>query len=349
MAGNKKELSNTELALFCEQMAMILGAGISPLEGISVMAQDIDSKEGREILKTIENEYITGVTFHKALEKSEVFPDYALNMIRLGEESGNLEEVMDLLAFHYNREQSIAEGIKSAVTYPFIIIGMMAIVILVLIIKVLPIFQRVFESLGSELTGLSKGLLNIGNVIGNYSIVFIGILLLAFILYLFFMKTDAGHRAFTKICSGFFLTRDLSELIATGRFASGMALTLSAGLNIEDSLEMSEKLSENKRLNSKIERCKELLEEGKSFPEALSQSKTLSGTYCRLIIVGEKTGCTDKVIKKIAVSIDNETESTIANIIGVLEPTLVIILSIIICMILLSVMLPLMGILSGMM
>lgn len=349
MAETHKELSNTELALFCEQMAMILNAGISPLEGITVMAEDIDSQEGRDILKTIENEYMTGVTFYKALEKSEVFPEYALNMIKLGEESGNLEEVMDSLAFHYNREQAIADGIKSAVTYPFIIIGMMAVVILVLIIKVLPIFQKVFESLGSELTGLSKGLLNIGNVIGNYSIVFIGILVLAFLLYLFFMKTKAGHVLFGKICSGFFLTRDLSELIATGRFASGMALTLSAGLNIEDSLEMSGKLSENKRLNAKIEKCKELLEEGKSLPEALSQSKTFNGTYCHLVVVGEKTGCTDKVIKKIAVAIDNETESTISNIIGVLEPTLVIILSVIICMILLSVMLPLMGILSGMM
>lgn len=349
MTENKKELSNTELALFCEQMAMILGAGISPLEGITVMAQDIDSKEGREILKSIEQEYLTGVTFHMALSKSGVFPDYALNMIKLGEESGNLEEVMDLLAFHYNREQSIADGIKSAVTYPFIIIGMMAIVILVLIIKVLPIFQKVFESLGSELTGLSKGLLSIGTVIGNYSVVFIAILLLAFVIYIFFMKTKAGHRLFGKICERFFLTAGLAELIATGRFASGMALTLSAGLNIEDSLDMSGKLSENRRLNAKIEKCKELLQEGKSLPEALSQSKTFSGTHCQLVVVGEKTGCTDKVIQKIAVSIDNETESSIANIIGVLEPTLVIILSIIICMILLSVMLPLMGILSGMM
>ncbi|MEG0108088.1 MAG: type II secretion system F family protein, partial [Lachnospiraceae bacterium] len=107
-----------------------------------------------------------------------VFPNYLIHMVDIGEQSGKLDEVFFSLSEHYDREAGIASAIKNAVTYPFIMIAMMMLVILVLITKVLPIFAQVFQQLGREMTGVSKGILNMGSLLNQYSMVFVFLLLL---------------------------------------------------------------------------------------------------------------------------------------------------------------------------
>lgn len=342
-----KMLSNKELSLFCEQIAMILNAGISPMEGISIMLEDAVSSEGKEILTKISEKCNEGDTFHHSVEAAGVFPKYALDMIEIGEQSGKLEEVMHSLAFHYNREENISEGIKNAVTYPFLIVGMMLIVILVLVIKVLPIFNQVFIQLGSEMTGFSKGLLNFGTTVSNYSLVFVGIFALLVAAYFYFSKTKQGKKQFSVFCAKFFATKIFYEKIASGRFASGMALTMSAGLDTDESLAMVENLVDNATMEQKIQKCRTMMSEGTSFSDALVETGIFTSMYSRMVTIGYKTGSIDKVLEKIAAGYDEEVDNRISNLITVLEPTLVIILSIVVCMILLSVMMPLMGIMSS--
>lgn len=342
-----KLLSNKELSMFCDQIAMILNAGISPMEGVTIMLEDALSTEGREILSVILEHCNNGESFHSSVAASGVFPKYALDMIEIGEQSGKLEDVMHALAFHYNREESIAQGIKNAVTYPFLIVAMMLIVILVLIIKVLPIFNQVFMQLGSEMTGFSRGLLNLGTTISNYSMLFVIIFLVLLAAYIFFAKTKPGKSIFASFCTNFFATRHFYEKIASGRFASGMALTMSAGLDTDASLEMVQRLVDNRAMAEKIEKCRALIKDGSSFAESLVISDIFTSMYARMLTIGYKTGSIDKVLEKIADAYEDEVDNRINTIITVLEPTLVIILSVVVCMILLSVMLPLMGIMSS--
>ena len=347
MKGNsKKLLNNQELSMFCDQIAMILNAGISPMEGIGIMLEDTTSVEGREILKTISEQCNLGESFHHSVEASGVFPKYALDMIEIGEQSGKLEEVMKSLAFHYNREENISKGIKSAVTYPLMIVGMMLVVILVLVIKVLPIFNDVFKQLGTEMTGLSKGMLNFGEAVGKYAlvIVIVAVVLIGIIFVL--TKTVSGRAKLRAFLSKFIGTRATYDKIASGRFASGMALTMSAGLDTDESLSMVCNLVNNDDMAQKVEKCKELMQKGFSFADALCNTGIFTSMYARMITVGYKTGSVDKVLEKIAVGYENEVDEKIANLISILEPTLVIILSVVVCLILLSVMLPLMGIMS---
>lgn len=344
---NKKELTNQEMAMFCDQIAMILDAGISPAEGVAIMIEDTEDIDGKIILNSIYERVEEGESFHSALEATNVFPKYALDMIGIGEQSGKLEEVMSALAYHYNREEVIARAIKNAVTYPLIIVCMMLVVILVLIVKVLPIFNDVFMQLGSEMTGFSKGLLDFGNAISKYSFVFIAVLVVLIVLYFLVSKTEKGKALFTRFCAWFVATRTLYEKIASGRFASGMALTMSAGLDTDDSLLQVKELVDNTAMAAKIDSARSYIEEGQSFSEALSAAGVFSSMYSKMINVGFRTGSTDKVLEKIAEGYQEEVDERINNMISILEPTLVIILSLVVCMILLSVMLPLMGIMSS--
>ena len=353
--GNEKKLrmmSNKELAMFCDQMAMIIKAGQTPESGISLMLEDAASEEAKLILTPIAEMCNRGESFPDAVASSGVFPKYALDMITIGNTSGKLDEVLESLANHYNREEAISQSIKSAVTYPFLIVIMMLIVILVLIMKVLPIFQQVFNQLGTEMTGFSKGLLNFGNTLTTYSAVFIGLVVILAGLFVYFTKVPSGKKAFSKVLSVFPPTRNFYEKVAAGRFASGMALMKAAGLDTDKSLDLAEQVVDNPAMVEKIKECRKLMEgtddvPGISFSESLAKTGIFSAMYSKMVNIGFKSGAVDKVFKKIANSYDEEIDNSMSNMISILEPTLVIILSIVVCLILLSVIMPLMGIMSS--
>jgi type IV pilus assembly protein PilC len=226
-------------------------------------------------------------------------------------------------------------------------ITMMLVVIIVLISKVLPIFNQVFIQLGSEMNSFSQGLMNIGNIINRSSIGIIVFLVICVILYFISIKTSFGKALSRKFFVSSIFTKNFANHIAAGRFASGMALTLESGLDTYHSLDMVAELVDNPNVAKQIKDCKANVTSGDNFSEALTKSGIFSNLYIRMISVGFKTGSLDVVMRKIADHYDKETEKKIHSVISVLEPTLVISLSVIVGMILLSVILPLMGIMSS--
>ena len=343
----KKLLSNEEIASFCSQAAMLFQAGIPPVEGMAILQSDAQSPEGKAIFDEILAVCRQGESFHKALEATNVFPDYCLHMIALGEESGNLDVCMLSLADYYEKEEAISHSIKDAVTYPFIMIAMMAAVIVVLVSRVMPIFEQVYVELGSEMTGFAASLLRIGNHLNRYSFIFVSILCVLLLLYLFATRTQTGKRITARLLNWFPLTRRFYESVACERFASGMALTLSSGMDTYSSLDMVAALVGNEKMKQKILSCKEAINAGANFAEALTGAGIFNHLYSQMVSVGFRSGNVDVVLKKIADRYEENTNRRLQSIIAILEPTLVIILSVIVGLILLSVILPLMGIMTS--
>ena len=332
----QKLLSNEEISSFCNQAAMLFQAGIPPVEGMAILQSDAQSPEGKAIFDQILTVCRQGESFHKALEATGVFPDYFLHMIALGEESGNLDVCMNSLADYYEKEDAIANSIRDAVTYPFIMIAMMAAVIVVLVSRVMPIFEQVYVSL-----------LRLGNHLNRYSFIFVSILCVILLLYLFATRTQGGKRTTARFLNWFPLTRRFYESVACERFASGMALTLSSGMDTYSSLDMVAALVGNEKMKQKILNCKEAIHAGANFAEALTGAGIFNHLYSQMVSVGFRSGNVDMVLRKIADRYEENTNRRLQSIIAVLEPTLVIILSVIVGLILLSVILPLMGIMTS--
>ena len=343
----EKLLSNAEIASFCSQTAMLFQAGIAPEESMNILLKDSNATGGREIISKILEVCRQGESFHNALAATGLFPDYVLNMIALGEESGNLDDCMQSLAAYYEKEEAISDNIKSAITYPFIMIAMMLVVIFVLISRVLPIFNQVFVELGSEMTGFAGTLLKLGNSINRYSLVLIMILILLAILYLAATRTKFGQKKTSRFLTVFPLTKRFYESIACQRFASGMAMAMSSGMDTFASLDMVSLLVENEKMREKIAGCKKAIQEGENLADALTNADIFSSLHSRMVAVGFRSGNIDTVMHKIADNYEKETDRRIQSILSILEPTLVIILSLIVGMILLSVILPLMGIMAS--
>lgn len=331
---NTKLLSNLELAEFCNQMSMILHAGISSLEGLHLLFEDAKNDAEKALLSQMISDMESAGYFYDAAVSAKVFPPYALHMFKLGEETGTLDDIMEALSLHYTREENLSGMIRSSLLYPCIMIAMMAVVILVLLIKVMPVFAQVFEQLGQDMTGLSAGLLALGQSLSRYSVVFIILLAAVVVCILLFRK----HLPFQQ---------RIQEQMAACRFAGGLSIALKSGMTTEQGLELAADLVENEAYESRIHRCKELLMDNHSLSDAFLQCQIFSGSYARIAHIADKTGAMDEALAHIAEEYEYAVQNRITSIISKLEPTLVIVLSVIVGVILFSVMLPLLGIMSG--
>ena len=339
MSKRTQYLSNTEISAFCQQIAMILKAGLPTYYGISILCDDAPNEQTQKLLLQLYKPMEAGSTLYDAMKQTRVFPPYMVNMIQLGEETGRLEEVLLSLSSYYEREDSIRSTIQGAVTYPFILSIMMLSVILVMIAKVLPAFSQIYAELGSELTGFSRTLMTISNTLNQYTIVILAILgALGFFLFTLF------H---TEIGKLFYQGFSLSMSIASSRFANCMFLALASGLDTDRGLELAGMLVNNPHMQVKIDKCREHITHGANFAEALLLSGIFSKMYSSWISIGYKTGSMDEIMKKICTAYETETDEKINHFISILEPALVIILCLFIGMILVSFLLPLIGIMSS--
>lgn len=339
MSQKNKLLSEAELAAFCQQIGMVVKAGLPTYYGISILRDEASDEKTKEFLAEIYEPMEKGTTLGVALAETEVFPEYMIDMIRLGEETGRLEEVLDSLANYYEREADIKASIRHAVTYPLVMTIMMLVVIVVIITQVVPVFSQIYEELGSSLTGTALLLMNISNVLNKYLLVFILAVVALAVLFFAFSRTTVGKTLFQR--------QQLSMSISASRFANCMYLALSSGLDTDRSLEMAEKLIDNPYMLEKIAMCKEHIKHGEGFVKSLLLSGIFSKVYASVITIGFKTGSMDDVMKKISDAYEEETDDRLRHFISLLEPTLIIILSFFIGLILISFLLPLLGIMAS--
>lgn len=342
-----KKLTNEELASFFRQTALLFSSGIKPVEGMQILINDCQDENGKELYSRIMSYCVEGERFNKALKMTGAFPDYVIHMIALGEESGTVDECMNALADFYEKEQSVSDNLKSALTYPAIMIAMMLVVIIVLISRVMPIFEEVFNQLGADMTGFAGSMIKIGKTLNQYTLTIIIVLAVLAALYMFAVHTDIGKKITRKILMRLPATRDFYENVACQRFASALSISLASGMETYGSLDMAKKMVDHPEMEDKIDECIDYIKNDYSFSDALVNAHIFNSLYSQMVAVGFTSGNPDVVLAMIADSYDKQSTKKIQNLLSVLEPTLVIILSLIVGMILLSVILPLMGIMSS--
>lgn len=340
-------LPDSELSGFCAQMGLILQSGLSTTEGLSVMLEDARDEEEKALLNSLLEETEQTGDFSGALEKSGFFPEYMTRMCRIGEETGTLDSVMNGLSDHFDREDSVRRSVRNAVTYPLVMTAMMAAVIVVLLVEVMPIFNRVFIQLGTEMTGFSRMLMDLGTAISRYAVVFAAVVALIIAAVVWCSRTESGARFAAKLSAKLGLGRKLREKAAACRLADGLSLTLGSGLSPDRCLELASTLVDDLQIREKLEKCRRKVDEGGDLIRALHEEGLFSGIYARMASIGSRTGSLDRALSRIAKLYQDEIDGDMSNLLAILEPALVIAVSLIVGGILLSVMLPLLGIMSG--
>ena len=334
-----KLLGNLEIATFCEQLALVVSAGMPTYEGVSILMEDAADEETKALLQRIYEPLEAGSTFHDALAESGVFPQYVLDLVEVGELSGKLEEVLRSLNLYYEREESIKNSIKSAVSYPLIMIAIMIAVVFVLIAKVLPIFNQIYTELGSGLSGFPLLMMHFSNALNAYAPIVLTVLIVLVIAIFAYTKTNSFRMHLLKM--------RFPMSTASSRFANCMTMAISSGLDTSQSLEMAERLVDNPYMKERIRKCKEMVDEGYQLSDAILTTKIFNKTYASLLNIGFRTGSLETVMNRIYNEYEDNIDYEINRFVSRLEPALVIVLSVIIGSILLSFLLPLIGIMSS--
>ncbi len=343
----KKKLNQEEVASFCSQLSLLLPAGITPFEAIMLMNEDTVDSKGKKLLEQLETALKDGLSFHEALKQSDVFPDYVVSMVLLGEESGNLDIVVKKLADYYEQQCTIASSVKNAISYPVIMLSLMLIILAVLLSKVLPIFNQVFLQLGSELTGVAAQLMSVGTLIESISVfLIIGVVLIIVIFVIVFHSVKLRSSWMHFLHTNRF-TRNFYLGIAYSRFASAMAMVTASGVDLFHGLNLAKELVDHEIVTEKIKICSEGIAKGDYLYEAMKEAGIFQAKHLRMLQLGQRSGEIDSVLDKISGYYEEETLTRIQRILGAIEPTLVIFFSLIVGMILLSVIMPLIGIMSS--
>lgn len=343
-----KKLSPSELSFFCMQIAMILKSGMLISDGIDWMYDDIIEGNVKNALYSLKTQLSDKAPLYKAMQNSGYFPSYIVNMSQIGSVTGKLEELMNSLSEYYDRENFLKTKIKNAVFYPAMLFVMMSFVIILLVTKIFPIFEGMLEELGASAND-SSFLISFSNGItaGRIAMILVIIIIVLIAIISILYKTKIGKITLNRFLSNFTLTKLIMKKITAYRFSSAMSLLLNSGMNIDSSIDMLLDIVEEPTLKEQLQLCKKSMNSGESFLDSVSKLSLFSSMHMQMLNMGQRTGEMDVVMQKLTNIYENEADQAINNSVALIEPVLVGILSLVIGVILISVMLPLMNIMSS--
>ncbi len=347
MRKKRKRLSASEVSMFCEQIALLLSGGISIDEATYILYQEMEDAETKLALKEVSELVKENMPLYEALEKSEIFTNYMVHMVKIGETMGKLEEVMALLAKYYDRDHKVKESIRNVVLYPMLLFAMMGVLLLVMVAKILPVFQAVFHELDTKVSSTSAQMLKIGILLGKGMFVLVVVMFVVLLLLVGIYQIKAGKVGLQKAANYIPYIRRIKYKIGVSRFVSSMSLMIQSGLSSEESLELAMDIVEHPVVNKRIFQCLKCMRDHRTLDESLRESKLITGMNGRMVSVGVKTGVLGAVFEKLDEKYDDEVNEVLQGVATIIEAVMVLSLSTMVGLILLSVMLPLISIISS--
>ncbi|MBQ6646251.1 MAG: type II secretion system F family protein [Clostridia bacterium] len=338
-------LSAQELSSFCGQVALILEAGLPLYDGMETLAGADKNSDNADMYASASKGVTETGSLYDALKSDDRWPDYLVEMVGIGEKSGQLDKVMRGLEEYYAREARIRQSLVSAVTYPLVLGAMLVVIVLILLWRVLPVFKRVLNSMGIAAT--NSTLMNVGAALGWIVLVLVVLAAIAVIAALVLLRTKHREKVLGIVLRFFPSIKRLNRRLSASRVAGVLSMMLSGGFPTDEALEMTGKVLSDRDAAAKVEQIRAKLESGETFADSITQTELFDELHNRMITMGSATGKEDQVLAKLAALYEEQVEDDITRLVSIIEPTLVALLSIVIGAVLLSVMLPMAGILSS--
>jgi len=349
MAGKKGyRFSAEEISVFCEQISLILGSNIPLYEGLEALEGDYAGTPGESAFCAMNDEMKRSGSLAAAADAAGAFPAYLTGMVRVGEEAGQLDAVMSGLAGHYRQQAQIRASAASAVRYPLTLMAVMALVITVLVFQVIPIFDQAFRSLTGGMSGASASMLRVGQIAG-VTVFALLLVLIAAAVALYLLLRDGKHPQLrARLIAMAPPLRKIERMMTAQTFASVLSMLLGGGFPLEQALELMPEVYEDDCQKQLMRNTAAGVLSGKPISSAIEETGLFDALYLRMIRVGFTSGQADAALGKVAHLQAQAIDEAMGRVIALIEPALVVVLSAMIGAILLSVMMPLAGVLSAM-
>lgn len=341
-----KKLNGEEKYIFTSEMEIILSSGLNIMEGLEMMSHENNTLTLQGASRYLIEQMHQGMSFYDAICNAKCFDSYMEEMIHIGEGSGKLDRVMKELAMYYERMNEMQKRISEATSYPFVLIFMMTIIMGLMVYKVLPIFKDVLFNIESDLNSKAATLMKFGEMFAYASFILLLLITIIAIIYYIYSKTTKNKRSVEHFLNHFFLTRKLYEEMSMAQFTFALSLFLSSGYPIEEALQYLPDFISHPKLRAKVLNVINDVENGKTFIDSINDNKVYKGIYANMLSVAMKTGQQDDVLKNLVTQYEKSVDDATSKFLNIIEPSIIALLSLIVGIILLSVMLPLMGIMG---
>lgn len=341
MTATGKGVKAKDLQILTRQLATLLSSGIPILQAMDTIAQGTRSATLGSALKVISADISRGKRLADALgEHPKIFNRFFVNMIRAGEESGNLDKILLKLAGYIEKSVKLQSKVKGAMLYPTVILAIAVLVVSGLLIFVIPKFQSLFSQFNGELPALTRMVIALSDFfIARWYLILFGIIVgvYGFIAY---YNSDNGRKTFDRILIDSPLFGDLIEKSAVARFTGTLSTLLSSGVSIMDAMDIASKTVGNFVIERAILRAKDSITEGKSLTVPLAKEKYIPQMVTQMIAVGEQTGTLDQMLSRIADVYEDEVDAAVGAMTTIIEPLLMVALGGIIAFLVVAMYLP---------
>ena len=345
--AEQKTISAAELSAFCSEVSLMLSSGLPLFDGMEALAEAYAASPNAELYRRASETVLRTGSLYEALKEDGRWPSHLAEMAGIGERTGRLEEVMRGLTDYYERESRIRASIRSAVAYPLVLGVIMVMIILVMLIQVLPVFRRILGSMGAALSSSGSMLVSIGSAVGWVVLIAVGLLTASLLLVVALTRTRKREAVLQTLRRLFRPVRLISTKLAASRVSSVLSMMLSGGFPLDEALALIPPVLSDQTAIAAVENIRRAMEAGTPFGDAVAASGLYDEIYCRMIRMGVVTGREDQVMARIAAVYEEQVEESISHLVSIIEPTLVAALCIVIGGILLSIVLPIAGIITS--
>jgi len=335
-------VSSKRLAIFTRQFSVMLDAGLPLVQCLEILGQQEDNKAFAAIIEKVRGDVESGSSLAEAMRKHpKAFDELYCSMIAAGEAGGILDIILQRLSIYIEKVVRLKNQIRSALIYPSVIIFVACLVVWVILRYVIPTFTQLFAGVGSEMPWITRMVIGASNILGDYSLILIGLIILSAVAINRYHKTHRGKRVIDGLLLKMPVVGILLRKVAVARFCQTLSTLTSSGVPILDGLEITARTSGNAILEDAIMAVRKSVEEGKTLSEPLAETKVFPPMVVQMIHVGEQTGALDQMLSKIAEFYEEEVDTAVAGLTKLIEPLLIVFLGIVIGIIVTSMYLPL--------
>ena len=342
MGSKGGKIKPLDIALFTRQLATMMKAGVPLLQSFEITSDGMEKPAMQELISKIKTDVAGGSTLADALRNHpEYFDDLYCNLVASGEQSGALETLLDRIATYKEKTEALKAKIKKAMNYPIAVVCVAVIVTGILLIKVVPQFEEVFQGFGAELPAFTQIVVGLSEVVQAYWLYALaGFVAGVFGLKRLLQKSRSARNRFDRIVLKLPIVGPILEKSAVARFGRTLATTFSAGVPLVDALDSVSGASGNIIFEEATKRIKEDVSTGQQLQFAMRNSGIFPAMAIQMVAIGEESGALDEMLDKVASFYEEEVDNMVDGLTSLMEPIIMSVLGILVGGLIIAMYLP---------
>ncbi len=342
------KVKSKDITVFTRQFATMINAGLPLVKCLSILSEQTESPVLSEVVADVQHEVEMGRSLSEAMSKhGNIFKDLYTSMVKAGEIGGVLDDVLLRVATTLESEDEIRRRIKSAMTYPVAMFAISVLLLVVMLVFVVPAFEKMFKDMGANLPFLTKIIMGVSHFLVSWKgAILIILLIVGFVFFRRWLKTPAGRRRLDSLKLKLPVFGTLFHKMALSRFSRTLGTLVSSGVPILQALEITSNTVGNVLVAEAVENVRAGVKEGDSIARPLGQSPLFPPMVTQMLAIGEETGALDTMLNKVSDFYDSEVSATVEALTSLLEPVLIVFLGLVVGTIVIALYMPIFSLIT---